>query len=925
VTAIPDGGRLVPELENQLYVVATYPDGSPASANVTVKAAGRQVGSLQTDSAGVGAFAFTPHEKEMRQGDYKQYQRRGQTLWGYGKALDLKFEVRDARGNTASIDKAFSTDPDQDQVLLRTDKAIYKSGEVLEATVLASGGGPDAMYVDLVKNRQTVLTRVVYLKKGRGTLRVPLGGDVFGSLELHAYRIQPDGEMMRDARVLYVQPPTELSIEVSPDKKVYRPGGKAVIQFRVTDSQGRPQAAALGVVIVDEAVYALQEIQPGLEKVYFTLEKELSKPRYQIEFAPADNLQDMIKDKQVEARRQRVAKVLLAGARPAAAPALWDNPVAERMQKAEQNHYTLRNAIYNGIYQPKLKLFVRGKNGKWAYAPDLLKKLKEKGHLTDDQLKDPLGDRYTLKTIEKLWPDLTAQSLVGGQELSRLWSLRYTVQYEVSRRTSNFTKLGNQSLAAHVQAAFNAVIKKSPSSYLDPAGNKYTWASVASLPGFRTEDFALEIHQQRVQQIYYALSSLAYRSTQAGGDKKVRVDAKRNAWIFPTGAIRDAVKKGLLQQQYSRDVWGHGFVLRAHAQEKKGYYYYDQRLRFYDVISAGPDGRLATADDLVYPRSAEQQNLYARLQKALGVVQGTFYGVGRGRLGGFGRGGGGGGPMRRMKAVDFEDAAVAGDLARPQAAPVATATGAPAREAKAGRSEQAHAAPGQGQAGTPVKREVRVREYFPETLLFKPALITDGQGLAKLELAMADSITTWRMTASANSAGGSLGSTSSALKVFQDFFVDLDLPVSLTQNDEVSVPVVVYNYLKTNQRVRLELKDAPWFELKGNRVLEMQLAPAEVAASYYRIKVKDLGRRMLEVRADGSQMSDAIRRELEVLPDGQEINLVSNGRLEGSVTKTVSIPGFAVPGASKVLVRLYPGVFSQVIEGMQSMLRLPSG
>ena len=161
--------------------------------------------------------------------------------------------------------------------------------------------------------------------------------------------------------------------------------------------------------------------------------------------------------------------------------------------------------------------------------------------------------------------------------------------------------------------------------------------------------------------------------------------------------------------------------------------------------------------------------------------------------------------------------------------------------------------------------------------------------------------------------------------MFQDFFVDLDLPVSLTQNDEVSVPVVVYNYLKQTQRVRLELKSAPWFELKGNRVLEMQLAPSEVAASYYRIKVKDLGRRTLEVRADGSQMSDAIRRELEVLPDGQEQNLVTNGRLDGTVQKTVSIPGFAVPGASKVLVRLYPGVFSQVIEGMQSMLRLPSG
>jgi hypothetical protein len=35
---------------------------------------------------------------------------------------------------------------------------------------------------------------------------------------------------------------------------------------------------------------------------------------------------------------------------------------------------------------------------------------------------------------------------------------------------------------------------------------------------------------------------------------------------------------------------------------------------------------------------------------------------------------------------------------------------------------------------------------------------------------------------------------SSSLKVFQDFFVDLDLPVTLTQGDRVSIPVAVYNY-----------------------------------------------------------------------------------------------------------------------------------
>src|SRR5207302_435940 len=60
----------------------------------------------------------------------------------------------------------------------------------------------------------------------------------------------------------------------------------------------------------------------------------------------------------------------------------------------------------------------------------------------------------------------------------------------------------------------------------------------------------------------------------------------------------------------------------------------------------------------------------------------------------------------------------------------------------------------------------RVRSYFPETLLWKPELITDDQGvLPPLSIHLADSITTWRLSASAVSADGRLGATQRPMKV----------------------------------------------------------------------------------------------------------------------------------------------------------------
>jgi hypothetical protein len=46
---------------------------------------------------------------------------------------------------------------------------------------------------------------------------------------------------------------------------------EARIQFRVTNSRGQGVHAALGLQVVDEAVFALAEKQPGFAKVFFYL------------------------------------------------------------------------------------------------------------------------------------------------------------------------------------------------------------------------------------------------------------------------------------------------------------------------------------------------------------------------------------------------------------------------------------------------------------------------------------------------------------------------------------------------------------------------------------------------------------------------------------------------------------------------------
>jgi len=231
----------------------------------------------------------------------------------------------------------------------------------------------------------------------------------------------------------------------------------------------------------------------------------------------------------------------------------------------------------------------------------------------------------------------------------------------------------------------------------------------------------------------------------------------------------------------------------------------------------------------------------------------------------------------------------------------------------------------QGPAGGEGQKPVRVRKFFPETMFSEPSLITDESGHATLSLKMADSITTWRMTAMANSAAGQLGSTTSGLRCFQDFFVDIDLPVSLTRNDQISIPVMVFNHLDAPQTVRLELTEGGWFALDGEPKRSLEIGAKDEAAVYFTITAKEIGDHPLTVHAYGSKLSDAIERRIEVRPDGEETLATINDRLDSDVTKTVTIPREAIDGASDILVKIYSGIFSQAVEGLDSILQMPFG
>ncbi len=226
----------------------------------------------------------------------------------------------------------------------------------------------------------------------------------------------------------------------------------------------------------------------------------------------------------------------------------------------------------------------------------------------------------------------------------------------------------------------------------------------------------------------------------------------------------------------------------------------------------------------------------------------------------------------------------------------------------------------------------RLRQFFPETLLWLPELTTDAEGKVQVEVPIADSITTWRVSVLASDQAGNLGSAEIGLRVFQDFFVEPDLPRFLTVGDEIAVPVSIFNYLDEPQEITLAIAAADWFEFvdaagSGSSGAEQifTIGANEVTAVYIPIRVTTFGEHDFQITATGSAMSDAVLKAVAVLPAGQRIANASNGKLVATQRLSVTVPAAAIPGTAQVTVKVYPGVISQIVDGLEGMLQQPYG
>jgi A-macroglobulin TED domain/Alpha-2-macroglobulin family/Carboxypeptidase regulatory-like domain/MG2 domain/A-macroglobulin receptor binding domain/Alpha-2-macroglobulin bait region domain len=220
----------------------------------------------------------------------------------------------------------------------------------------------------------------------------------------------------------------------------------------------------------------------------------------------------------------------------------------------------------------------------------------------------------------------------------------------------------------------------------------------------------------------------------------------------------------------------------------------------------------------------------------------------------------------------------------------------------------------------------RLREYFPETLLWRPEVITSKRGAAEIKFPLADSITTWHLKVIASTVDGRIGTAEKEVRAFQPFFADEDLPQFLTAGDKIDLPVVVRNFLSHAEPLSVSLTAQSWLAMLGPNVQHTQVAADSSERLSFPIRAQmpnsDGG---LRVVAIGKSASDAIERKTTVRPFGEEQVAADSQMLNDSSVLNISIPQNALPGSVNAELKVYPNLMAHVWEAMGAILERPWG
>ena len=430
-----------------------------------------------------------------------------------------------------------------------------------------------------------------------------------------------------------------------------------------------------------------------------------------------------------------------------------------------------------------------------------------------------------------------------------------------------------------------------------------------AIPGFDYEAVARRVARARLVRVMAALVRYLDPGDEASVADRMASREPSERWL---GRM---VERGVLAASDLDDPWGGRFALRA---TRAPVLLLGAPARQLELVSPGPDGRPGTRDDVRDPfaRAVPAATPYAiasgedalmrrlallsPLARTLAALREAYRrtnaemaeeeigdavagsasegSIGLGGLGLIGHGAGGGGGSG-----------------------YGSGHGSAGRMGRGSRIRLGST----GLAGV-------VRERFPPTLLFRPALVVDPDGTTEIAIPLADAVTTYLVEAVVWREDGWIDSTELRIEVDRDVVIEAPVPPIAHRGDTMQLPLRVSNRGDVPRRLAIGLLGDAALGVEDGARHEVELQPGEAQLVPVEVRPDRIGEGRLTavaLDADTEETLDAVRRPMRVIAPARRVDQRRTGLAAREVVVALEVPEGADAREGRVRLVIGPALF----------------
>lgn len=228
------------------------------------------------------------------------------------------------------------------------------------------------------------------------------------------------------------------------------------------------------------------------------------------------------------------------------------------------------------------------------------------------------------------------------------------------------------------------------------------------------------------------------------------------------------------------------------------------------------------------------------------------------------------------------------------------------------------------------KKDPTERTDFTETLYWNPSILTDAKtGEAKIEFALNDSITSFRVAVDGFTQKGALGAGHGEISSLRPFYAEAKLPLEVTSGDLPQIPINLVNTTKSpiktitlmptlQEGLKTKSKTTNLTAVAANGRLRT-IMPLEITAVD--------GVKNVTIDLAGGTFQDKVVRSIKVKPNGFPMERGFGGTLEPGKPATfkIKIDKDTVLSSVKTTTSVNPAPLGNLTSALERLILDPSG